>query len=294
MLSYLEYLCGSENVGENVLLRDKTTFRIGGPARYFVTVPTKEVLLRLISALTYIEQRYFIIGMGSNILAGDNGFDGVVIKLGFSDILDNGCFIYADAGAKLSQLCTFAGKRGLSGLEFAYGIPATVGGAVYMNAGAYGGAMSDTVIMVDVLINGEMITIEGHDLKFGYRKSVFQQKSDWVILGAYFYLKKDDPAAVIQRGRENLARRRAAQPTQPNAGSIFKRADPFIPSRAIDELGLKGTRIGGAEISTKHAGFIVNTGGATANDVKRLISLIRRKILDKHGVRLKCEIKELK
>ena len=305
LLSYLEHLCGRENVGENVLLSGKTTFRIGGPARYFVTVPTKEILLRLISALRYIEQRYFIIGMGSNVLASDAGFNGVVIKLGFNEILDNGCFIYADAGVRLSQLCTFAGKNGLSGLEFAYGIPATVGGAVYMNAGAYGGSMSDVVIMVDVLAEGEMITLEGRDLRFSYRNSVFQGKPDWVILGAYFFLKPDDPSKIIARGKENLTKRRATQPAEPNAGSVFKRMPSsssiyrdndveFIPSKVIDELGLKGTRIGDAEVSTKHAGFIVNKGSATAKDVKRLIRLIKRKIREKHGVKLVCEIKELK
>jgi len=296
--SYLEYLCGRENVGENVPLAQKTTFRIGGPARFFVTVPTKETLVRLIGTLTYIKQKYFIIGAGSNILAGDGGFDGVVIKLGFAKIIDNQCFIYADAGASLKKACNHAREIGLSGLEWACGIPGTVGGAVYMNAGAFGGQIADICPMVDVLVGGEIKTLDAKKLKFAYRKSVFQSKPDHIILGAYFLLKPSDKASIATLENEYTAKRRATQPTGASAGSIFKRVTTnttdFIPSKEIDALGLKGTTIGGAQISTKHAGFIINMGNATAKDVLALITLVRKNILQNYNIKLQTEITILK
>jgi len=293
--SYLEYICGKDNVAENVLLATKTTFRIGGPARWFVIVPTKEALMRLISTLNYIEQPWFIIGAGANLLASDNGYNGVVIKLGFKDIIDNGCFIYADAGANLKRLCNFAREQSLSGLEFASGIPGTVGGAVYMNAGAHGGQISDVVAMADVLVNGEVKTLDARQLAFDYRKSVFHKKPGWIILGAYFYLKKTDKSEIVLKEQAFLAQRQQSQPTSPSAGSVFKRPSPdFAVGKALDELGLKGTRTGGACISDKHAGFIVNTGGATCDDVMRLIKLARKKVKQKYDLYLQTEIQILK
>jgi UDP-N-acetylmuramate dehydrogenase len=292
---YLEYICGKENVDENVMLSTKTTFRIGGPARFFVTVQTKEQLMRLVSTLKYIEQRWFIIGAGANVLASDNGYDGVVIKLGFTEIVDNGCFVYADAGASLKKLCNFAREHTLAGLEFASGIPGTVGGAVYMNAGAHGAQTSDVVAMVDVLIDGEVRALDINTLNFKYRHSVFHNKPDWIILGAYFFLRKcSTPAEISAKQQKFLALRSQSQPNQPSAGSVFKRpSDDFAVGKAIDELGLKGTQIGGACISEKHAGFIVNTGGATCDDVLKLIKLVRRKIKQAHGLYLQTEIQML-
>jgi len=296
LTSYLEYICGKENVAEFVPMQTKTTFRIGGPARWFVTVPTKEALMRLISTLNYIEQRWFIIGTGANLLVSDDGYNGVVIKLGFKDIIDNGCFIYADAGASLKRLCNFAREQLLSGLEFATGIPATVGGAVYMNAGAHGGQISDVVAMVDVLIGGEVKTLDARKLGFDYRKSVFHKRANWIILGAYFYLKKcSDKTEIIAKEQEFTTRRLQSQPASPSAGSVFKRPSPdFAVGKAVDELGLKGTQIGGACISDKHAGFIVNTGNATCDDVLRLIKLVRKKIKQKHNIYLQTELQILK
>ena len=295
LTSYLEYICGKENVAENASLATKTTFKIGGPARWFVTVPTKEALMRLISTLNYIEQPWFIIGAGANILASDDGYSGVVIKLGFRDIIDNGCFVYADAGANLKRLCNFAREQSLSGLEFATGIPGTVGGAVYMNAGAHGGQISDVVAMVDALIGGEVKTLDARQLSFGYRKSVFHKKPRWIILGAYFYLRKSDKTEIVSKEQTLLAKRLESQPNLPSAGSVFKRPTPdFAVGKALDELGLKGTQIGGACISDKHAGFIVNTGGATCKDVMRLIKLARKKVKQKYDLYLQTEIQILK
>jgi len=288
--SYLEYICGKENVAENVALSTKTTIKIGGPARWFVTVPTKEALMRLISTLKYIEQPWFIIGAGANILASDKGYNGVVIKLGFKDIIDNGCFVYADAGASLKMVCNFARENSLSGLEFASGIPGTVGGAVFMNAGAFGGQVSDVVAMVDALIDGEVRTVDTRQLNFKYRSSVFQKK-DWIILGAYFFLKTCiDKAEITSKENAFLTQRIKTQPALPSAGSVFKR--PAI-GKIIDELGLKGTQIGGARISDLHAGFIVNTGGATCGDVMKLIRLVRKKVKNERGISLQTEIKML-
>lgn len=294
--SYLEYICGKENVEENVALSTKTTFKIGGPARWFVTVPTKEALMRLISTLNYIECRWFIIGAGANILAHDSGYNGVVIRLGFKDIIDNGCFIYADAGASLKRLCTFAREQSLTGLEFAAGIPGTVGGAIFMNAGAHGGQISDVVAMADVLIDGEVKTLDIRQLSMKYRNSIFHSKPNWIILGAYFFLKKcADKKEISATEQKFLSARLQSQPSQPSAGSVFKRPSPdFAVGKAIDELGLKGTQIGGACISDKHAGFIINVGNATCKDVLALIKLVRKEIKQKHDLYLQTEIQILK
>ena len=296
--SYLEYVCGRENVAENVPLAAKTTFKIGGPARFFVTVPTKETLMRLVSTLKYIDQPYVLIGAGANILAADAGYDGVVLRLGFAEIADNGCFVYADAGAPLKKLCVFAREHALSGLEFAAGIPGTVGGAVFMNAGAEGGAMSDVVAMADVLADGEIRSLDARELGFKYRSSIFQNKNrrNWIILGAYFFLKSGKtPDEIAATEAMFLSARRETQPMQPSAGSVFKRRSPDIAvSKIIDELGLKGTQIGGARISDKHAGFIVNTGGATAANVLALVKLIRMEVRKKHNINLKTEIQIIK
>jgi len=289
--SYLEYICGKDNVTEDVPLSTKTTFRIGGPARFFVIVPTKQSLVRLISTLKYVEYKYFIIGVGANILVSDEGFDGVVIKLGFSQIVDNQCFVYADAGASLSKVCTFARQQNLTGLEWACGIPATIGGAVYMNAGAHGGQMSDVITMVDVLIDGEIKTMENRQLRFAYRKSIFHSKKDWVILGTYLYLKKSNKQQIEDLENKYISYRKQTQPTEHSAGSVFRKPnESFAVGKAIDELGLKGTQIGGACISTKHAGFIVNMGNATAKDVINLMKLVRKQVYNKHQIKLKKEI----
>jgi len=269
--SYLEYLCGVANVKEDVPLSTKTTFKIGGPAKFFVLVKTKEILVRLISALDFIEEKYFVIGNGSNVLAGDSGFDGVVMKLGFCEIIDNGSFIYADAGAQLGAVLKYVRARDLGGLEWSFGIPATIGGAVYMNAGAHGGVMSDVVVCVDVLRGGNVVTLEADKLKFSHRTSVFQRNKD-VILGAYFYLRKGYDQELENAVRE----KRKLNPTQPSAGSTFGTAGI---GKILDDLGLKGKRVGGAMISEQHAGWIVNVGDATCSDVLALVKQIKRGVL---------------
>ena len=296
--SYLEHICGAENVQENIALGTKTTFKIGGPARFFVTAASKQCLVRLVGALEFIGQKYFILGAGANVLASDEGYNGVVIRLGFREIVDNQCFIYADAGASLAAVRLFAKDNNLSGLEWSAGIPATVGGAVYMNAGAFGGSISEVVAMVDILYNGEVITVDSRECGFGYRTSAFQKGKRFggaVIVGAYFFLKTEDKAKIEARELEVAKTRREKQPHEPSAGSVFKRPkEDFSVGRAIEELGLKGFTIGGAAISEKHAGFIVNKGEAMARDVCKLMRLVKRKVFEAYNVRLQPEITMLK
>ena len=296
--SYLEYLCGAKNVGENVLLSTKTTFQIGGAAKFFVTVRSREVLLKLLSALNYIEEPWFIIGAGANLLAPDKGFDGVVIKLGFDEIVQNGAFLYADAGCSLGKLAMEAQRRLLSGLEWLVGIPGTVGGGVYMNAGAYGGSFSDCCVCVDVLRNDEegfvIETIDAPRLKFAYRKSIFQRRKNWVILGAYFHLSHGVAKDIQAKMNENNEKRRKSIPTQPSGGSTFRKPAPdFYVGTTIERLGFKGGRIGGAMVSDKHAGIIVNVGGATEKDVLELAKKIKKVVFDETGARLELEYERI-
>lgn len=289
--SYIEHVCGVENVTTDVPLSTKTSFKIGGAAKFFVVVKSKEKLVRLISALNFIGESFFIIGGGTNILASDSGYAGVIIKLGFCDIVDNQTFLYADAGANLNTVVNFAKYKGLSGLEWAVGIPGTVGGAVYMNAGAYGGDVSQVVTLVDVLVDGKIETMDATKLEFEYRSSIFQRNRDWVILGVYFYLRKRPKKEIEEKQLEFLQKRISTNPKLPNAGSIFKKpSEDFYVGKAIEELGLKGYKVGGAMVSKEHAGFIVNKGKAKSEDVEKLIVYIKNKVKKKHGVELEEEI----
>lgn len=294
MKSYLEHILGKCNVKMDVPMSTRTTFRIGGNAKFFVTPKTRETMLRLASALDYIEYPFRVIGAGSNVLFGDGGFDGVIIRPAFCEIVENGNFIYADAGASIGAVVKKATELGLSGLEFACKIPATVGGAVATNAHGHGACIRDVVTLVDVLRGGEIISIDMGKIA----------KTD-IILGAYFYLRTGNTRDITALIDEYTARRLATQPTGASAGCTFRNPTPrdlvgavaggyIAPAGAlIDQIGLKGTRIGGAEISQKHANFILNTGGATARDVVRLINLIKKSVLEKHGIKLTCEIERI-
>lgn len=302
---YLEHICGRENVRENVELSTKTTFRIGGPARFFVVVKSKEKLARLVSALLFIEYPWRIIGGGSNILASDRGFEGVVIRLGFCEIIENGNFVYADAGASLAGLCKRAVELGQGGLEFACGIPGTVGGAVRGNAGAFGSCVGEHIVIVDVLRGGEIVSVEARECGFGYRRSAFKRNGD-IILGAYFHLQSAPPEEIRKRMEELGERRRASQPAGASAGSVFKNPETasallfsktFMTAETrtsagemIERAGLKGVRVGGAEVSRAHGNFIVNVGGATSGDVEALVRVVRKRVREMFGVRLALEI----
>ena len=287
--NYLRHVCGAENVKIDEPLANWTTFRVGGPAKYFVIVNDKQSLVRLVRGLEYIECPYFILGMGANVLASDLGYDGVVIKLNFKKIEQNDVFVYADAGAKLGAVINYAAEHGLSGLEWATGIPATVGGGVFMNCGAFGHNLGEVVIMVDIFTHGEIKTLTGKQLEFGYRHSVFMDEPA-VILGAYFRLEHGEPDTIKQQMHEVL-QKRARHPHEPSAGSVFKRPkDGFYVGKVVEELGLAGYRVGGAMVSPQHCNFIVNTGGATCDDVLQVIYHLQDEVEKHTGVCLETEI----
>jgi UDP-N-acetylmuramate dehydrogenase len=292
LLDYLIHICGAENVATNVALSGKTTFRIGGNAKYFVGVPNKNALLRLLSALNFLEQKYFVIGLGANILADSSGYDGVIIKLEFKEITHNDEFIYADAGAKLGVVANYARDNALSGLEWCVGIPATIGGACFMNCGAFGKEMKDVVIMVDAIEDGEVITLTNKEIEYGYRKSIFTERP-MIIIGAYLRMSKGDKEKITNDMKEILVKR-SSHPKEPSAGSVFLRPyDGFYVGKVIEELGFKGHKIGGAKVSNSHSNFIINDGGATSEDVLNLIAEIKDAVIKKTGVELRHEIKLL-
>ena len=292
---------------ENEPLAAHCTFKIGGPADVFAQPETEEQLCRTIALCRECGVKYYLLGNGSNILFEDAGYHGVVIdttalKMGIG-ILENVCHpgaapgevydaVAAGAGLKLSALCAAALENGLTGLEFAYGIPGTVGGAVYMNAGAYGGEMKDVVVSTRYL-DGELRLCEAHGSAhdFGYRHSAFSD-TDCVLLGSTLALTPGDPADIQARMRDLSERRRSRQPLDlPSAGSTFKRPVGGYAAALIDQAGLKGYTVGGAQVSEKHAGFVVNRGGATFDDVLRLMDDVRSAVLRTSGVELEPEVK---
>ena len=287
--NYLQYICGAENVMCNEPLAQWTTFHIGGPARYFVLVEQKQVLGRLINALEYLEYPYFILGLGANVLASDYGYEGVVIKLNFKQIEQNDVFIYADAGAKLGAVVNCARDHALTGLEWASGIPATIGGGIYMNCGAFGHSISDVTVMVDVIINGEIKTLTRNQLNYGYRHSLFMDQPA-VIIGAYFRLEHGNQTEISAKMQEIIKKRRY-HPHEPSAGSVFKRhKDDFYVGQVVEQLGLGGYAVGGAQVSTKHCNFIINNGNATCNDVLQVLYHVQDTVEKQTGVLLETEI----
>ncbi len=288
LVNYLQHLCGTKNVKCDEPLKNWTTFRVGGPARYFVIVNQKETLVRLIKALDYIDYPYFILGLGANILASDQGYDGVVIKLNFHQIEHNDVFLYADAGAKLGAVVNYARDHGLSGLEWATGIPATVGGGIYMNCGAFGHSISEVTVMVDVLIHGEIKTFTQNQLQFAYRHSVFMEQPA-VIIGAYLRLTPGNQAQITT-AMQTIIEKRRQHPHEPSAGSVFKRPkDNFAVGKVVESLGLKGYTVGGAQVSPKHANFIVNLGNATCDDILKVLYHIQDTVEKQTGVLLEAE-----
>ena len=282
----------------NALMKDYTTFQIGGPCDILVRPYDEGQVAALIQFCAVNGIRWQVIGNGSNLLAPDGGVSGVVIQIGsnFSYIrksLKEGEIICA-AGASLSAAAAFAQKEGLTGLEFAWGIPGNVGGALFMNAGAYGGEMKDIVVSADYVDGmGNARTIGFSEMQFGYRHSVFSDK-DWCITKVKMQLRPGDPAE-IRRTMENLMeRRKSKQPLEyPSAGSVFKRPEGNYAGALIEQCGLKGRRVGGAQVSEKHAGFIVNLGDASSRDVARLIREIQNTVEEQTGYRLECELRQL-
>lgn len=286
------------DVLKNEMLGKYTTFKIGGPADLFIKVYNIKALQKLIKYLNEKEVPTFVIGNGSNLLISDEGFRGVVIHPDgdFKKIYnksDN--IIECGSGASLAKSCVFALQNGLSGLEFAWGIPGSCGGAIFMNAGAYNLDMS-SVITYSTHINsdGSIETIGNNDMLFAYRKSVYSDNKK-IVTSMGIKLTPDDPLQIRKRMYQFMSRRKSKQPLEyPNAGSIFKRPGKgFYAGALIEGCGLKGKQIGGAMVSQKHAGFIVNTGSASCKDVVNLINLIKSSVYKNYGITLECEIKIL-
>ena len=285
--------------GDQVLVNEPmarhTTFRVGGPADALFLPEGEDQLIAALSAAREAGVDAFVIGNGSNLIVRDGGVRGLVIAIGegMSDIRREGDTVIAQAGASLARVAGFAQGEGLSGLEFASGIPGTLGGGCAMNAGAYGGQLSDVLIDARVLLADRIVTLDRGGMEMGYRTSL-PLRTGGIVLSARFALTPDDPAAILERMKDLNARRRDKQPLNlPSAGSTFKRPEGHFAGALIEQAGLKGRSVGGAQVSEKHAGFIVNTGGTTAADVLALIRLVQDEVQARSGIRLETEVRVL-
>lgn len=297
LIKTISEVCPQVELREHEPLSRHTTFRIGGPVNLMALPRTKKEAAVTVKAAADAGIDPFFLGKGSNLLVSDDGISGFVIK--YVSGVDNIChktgeIIDADSGVSLSQLAVFAMEEELSGLEFAHGIPGSLGGAVFMNAGAYEGEMSQIVTEVDcVTKTGEVEQISASHLDFGYRNSIFSDENR-LILGVRLRLKKGSREQIQEKMADFMERRRAKQPLEfPSAGSAFKRPPGQFAGALIERCGLKGERIGGAQVSQKHAGFIINTGGATCDDVLRLMRKVRETVYKETGVSLESEIRML-
>ena len=296
MLEKLQKLIGEAKVLVNEPMASHTTFRIGGPADYFVMPETIEELAAVLKLCKEEAVPYFILGNGSNLLVGDKGFRGVVIQLykNFDGIQIEGTKVTAKAGAMLIRVAKEAGKAGLTGLEFASGIPGTIGGAMVMNAGAYGGEMKDVVTAVTVFTkDGDIKTLSGEDMNFRYRGSVVEDEGH-IVLEAVMELQEGNLEEIQARIDELSVQRRTKQPIEyPSAGSTFKRPEGYFAGKLIQDAGLRGYQVGGAQVSEKHCGFVINAGSATAADVMQLMQDVSNKVNAQFGVTLEPEVKRI-
>ena len=296
MLNKLINILGDENVFENEPMSMHTTFRIGGPARYFAIVNSEEDLIKTIKLVREENQEYFVLGNGSNILVSDKGFDGVVLQLSgeFDTIHLSGNNIIAGSGLLLSQVAKTALDNSLAGLEFASGIPGTIGGAIVMNAGAYGSEMKDVVKAVRILwLEPDEPTIETltlDDLKLSYRHSILKERKG-IVLDVKLTLKPGSKEEIKSIMDDLAAKRREKQPLEyPSAGSTFKRPEGYFAAKLIEDAGLKGYKVGTAMVSDKHAGFVVNTGGAKATEVKQVMDHVVHIVNQSFGITLEPEV----
>lgn len=273
-----------------------TTFRIGGPADYFLIPKTVEEVKKILEICKEESLPYFILGNGSNLLVSDKGYRGVILQLfrNMSEIRVEGNRIYAQAGALLSGIAATARNASLTGFEFAGGIPGTLGGAVVMNAGAYGGEMKDVLKEVTVLTKeGEVLTLPVEKLELGYRTSIIS-KAGYIVLEAVIELMPGELEAIKERMRELTEQRTSKQPLEyPSAGSTFKRPEGYFAGKLIMDSGLRGYQVGGAQVSEKHCGFVINAGNATAADVCQLMKNVSDIVEEKYGVVLEPEVKFL-
>ena len=289
-------LLGRDHVLTDEPMKQHTTFKIGGPADYFLVPETGEEVGEIIKICRKTDTPYFILGNGSNLLVGDGGYRGAVIQVyrNMSAVTVEGTTITAQAGALLSAVAAAAKNASLTGFEFAGGIPGTVGGAAVMNAGAYGGEMKDVLVEVTVMdAEGKIFAISAEKLELGYRTSVIK-KAGYIVLEAKIRLKEGDQEAIRERMKELTIQRTTKQPLEyPSAGSTFKRPEGYFAGKLVMDSGLRGYQVGGARISEKHCGFVINAGDATAKDVRTLMDNVRDIVYKKYGVTLEPEVKFL-
>lgn len=283
-----------ETIKEDESLSKYTTFKIGGSARVLIEAKSDEEVLKLVRLFDEMKEDYLIIGNGSNLLITDAGIERPVIVLdkNFAHIerIDE-VTLYAEAGASLKSLANKALELGLGGLEAISGIPGTVGGAVYMNAGAYGSEIKDVVTKIRYIKDDSIAELDASEANFAHRRSIFQDKG-YIILGAYFKLEKKDKKDIEKEQRDYTQRRKDKQPLEyPSAGSVFKRPEGYYASKLIEDAGLKGLSVGGAMVSKKHSGFVINTGSASFDDVVTLIEKVKAIVLEKFAVSLEEEIR---
>ncbi len=283
-----------ETIKEDERLSKYTTFKIGGPARVLVEAKSDEEVLKLVRLFDEMKEDYLIIGNGSNLLITDDGIERPVIVLdkNFSNItMIDEVTLYAEAGASLKSLANKALELGIGGLEAISGIPGTVGGAVYMNAGAYGSEIKDVVTKIRYIKDDSIAELDASNANFAHRRSIFQDKG-YIILGAYFKLERKDKKDIEEEQRDYTQRRKDKQPLEyPSAGSVFKRPEGYYASKLIEDAGLKGLSVGGAMVSKMHSGFIINTGSASFDDVVTLIEKVKAIVLEKFAVSLEEEIR---
>ena len=292
----IERVRAETGLAEREPMKKHTTFQIGGEADVFVQPRTLSAFMQVLTAARAAEVPLTMLGRGSNLLVSDEGIEGIVLcTCGINGVRVDGNRIRAEAGATLAQVAHAAWKAGLTGAEFAAGIPGTVGGGVFMNAGAYGGQLADLITRsVYMDENSAVRVLPGAAHQFGYRMSVFKSHPKWAIMETEFQLQPGDPAEIRVKMDDFARRRREKQPLNfPSAGSTFKRPEGYFAGRLIEDAGLKGVFVGGAQVSEKHAGFVINQGGATCQDVMALISKIQQTIHEKFGVQLECEVRRI-
>lgn len=281
-------------IKENVDMKEYTSFKTGGIAKLMIEPKTPLAVAGLLREFKEQGKKYFVLGNGSNLIVSDEGLENPVIHIGknLSDISVDGEMLICQAGALLSAAANAAYKASLTGMEFARGIPGSVGGAVCMNAGAYGGEMKDIIDWIDYAApTGEIYRIDGEDAQFGYRKSFFSDKN-YVVTAVCIKLKKGDSDIISAKMKELGQKRRDKQPLDyPSAGSTFKRPEGHFAAALIEQAGLKGVSVGGACVSEKHSGFLINKGGATTEDILKLIEKVKKEVFEKCGVELKEEVK---
>ncbi|MGM9551847.1 MAG: UDP-N-acetylmuramate dehydrogenase [Clostridia bacterium] len=282
------------NVLKNVQMKEYTSFKTGGVAKVMIEPKSPQAVANVLRKLKDLNEKYYILGNGSNLLVSDKGIDRPVIHIGkaLSQITTEGEYIIAQSGALLSKVAQVAYKNSLTGMEFAHGIPGSIGGAVCMNAGAYGGEIGDIIDWIDYATDsGEIYRMDKNTANFSYRKSFFSDK-DYVVVAVCIKLEKGDGETILEKMKELGEKRRSKQPLEyPSAGSTFKRPQGHFAAELIEKAGLKGTSLGGASVSEKHSGFIINKDNATTEDVLSLMEKVKEVVREYSGVELEPEVK---